>query len=97
MDRFITKDEYEKKRIEICEKYSKNKNIVKNKYIINDHHNFNIEMDDLDYNFIKSTEIFNSNCNIQFYKIDKNDIPNYFTANDIKEISFMIYFAHNHI
>lgn len=80
--------DYELQKSKILKKYSNG--IINNEYIINDTENFNKEMDELDYNFIKTSEILNNECNIKFYKIKKEQLPKNLSANEIKNISFMI-------
>jgi hypothetical protein len=80
--------DYELQKSKILKKYSNG--IINNEYIINDTENFNKEMDELDYNFIKTSEILNNECNIKFYKIKKEQLPKNLSANNIKNISFMI-------
>lgn len=80
--------DYELQKSKILKKYSDS--IINNEYIINDTENFNKEMDELDYNFIKTSEILNNECNIKFYKIKKEYLPKNLSANNIKNISFMI-------
>lgn len=80
--------DYNLQKKKIIQKYSKG--IVNNEYIIDNHEYFNKEMDELDYNFIKTSEILNKECNLKFYKIKKDDLPKNLSANEIKNISFMI-------
>jgi len=84
----IRSDDYENKKKLICEKYSSGMDDVK--YIIENTEDFNKEMDDLDYNYIKSNQLLDSECVVQFYKINIEDLPENLSANEIKEISFMI-------
>ena len=86
--RVITIDDYREEKKLICEKYSDS--VVDGRYIINNDVDFNKEMDELDNNFLNITKILNNDCNIQFYKISKNDLPNDISANDLKDILFMI-------
>lgn len=82
--------DYKLQRQKIIKKYSSG--IKDDQYIIdtNNQEDFNKEMDDLDYNFIKLSEIMNNECNINFYKIKKEKIPINLSAKEIKDISFMI-------
>lgn len=86
----IDKEDYILQKNKLLKKYSSELN--GNKYIIDDDkkEEFNNLMDELDYNLIKTSEILNNECNIKFYKISKEKIPDGLSANQIKEISFMI-------
>lgn len=84
----IDMTDYKLQKTNICNKYSKG--IEDGRYIIEDEENFNKEMDDLDYNLLKTNELLNSECKIIFYKIKKDHLPENLSANDLKEISFML-------
>lgn len=84
----IRSEDYENRKKVICEKYSSGMN--KLEYIIKNEKDFNKEMDDLDYNYIKSNQLMDSECMIQFYKISFEDLPENMNAKDLREISFMI-------
>jgi hypothetical protein len=84
----ITPSDYEKRRLEICNKYSDE---VKNeKFIITDNNKFNKEMDKLDFNYMMANKILNLETNVIFYKIDINDLPENLSEKELNEISFMI-------
>jgi len=81
-------NDYEREKKLICDKYSVD--IVDNEYIIEDKDNFNKDMDDLDYNFLKVNQLMNSECDVQFYKVSKDDLPVGISVKDLKDMSFMI-------
>jgi hypothetical protein len=87
--KIIDPTDYKLQKFKICNKY--NKGFNNGKYIISNSKKFNEEMDDLDYNFLKTTEILNNSCTIIFYKIKKDHLPNNISIDDINELSFMIY------
>jgi len=76
------------------EDYNFKKEYIHKKYTIDDvivdKDNFNKEMDILDYNHIKANQLMDSKCTTYFYKLKSHDLPENISANEIKEISFMI-------
>jgi len=80
--------DYKLQKSDIIKKYSNG--IKDDQYVIDNVNDFNKEMDILDYNFIKTSEILNNECNIVFYKIKKEELPKNISANDIREIYFMV-------
>jgi len=84
----LSSEDYEFKKEMICKKYSSD--IINNEYIIKNKKDFNKEMDILDYNYIKANQLMNSNCVVKFYKIKLDELPENISANELKEISFMI-------
>jgi len=87
----IRSEDYENRKKIICKKYSSGMNGVE--YIIDNKDDFNKEMDDLDYNYIKSNQLLDSECMAQFYKINFEDLPENISAKQISEISFMVTYS----
>lgn len=84
----IRSEDYESRKKVICEKFSSE--MVGVEYVIDNYEDFNKEMDNLDYNYIKSNQLLSNECMVQFYKVNIEDLPEDLSANDLKEISFMI-------
>jgi len=98
--------DYEVDRKLLCEKYStKNENgditIDNDRYIIEDYESFHNEIDLLNNKYEKYLNIkrdnmnrtvflLNSECNIIFEKIDFGELPDDMSADDIKNLKFMI-------
>jgi hypothetical protein len=84
---------YTEKKLQIIDKYNGVWNNDKKEYIIDDKYidDFNKEMDDLDFNYVKTLELLNSDCVVSFYKLDLDDLPDELSVEDINELEFMIY------
>jgi len=90
-NKFIyNKEIYNIKKKQICDKYALK--IEKDSYLIKEDYEeiFNKEMDELDFNYIKSSELLDKELKVNFFKIKKDDLPKNISANDLNEIKFML-------